>query len=469
VRDGHHTLSAAASGGRSASITVATANGNNAQRYVSTTGRDSGTCATPATACASFDYAYDQAACGDLVQVAAGSYPQQRIADVIGKDGRCNSTTRVTFTPARNATVHVAGLQLGQNTGSGYLPFTGPQHVALVGNFLFDTPSNAGQLKIGPGSRDILIDGVTADGATIECGGCHDTTVANSTVENVVATSSLTLAPVELFGANDGIADYTPTNVTYTGDTFHNITTSNGLDWHVECMFIKDTLSVTVTNSRFYNCQVYDIFIQLFPNPGARLNNIRITNNEFGQAFQSWSSSTGFSSPNRTAVYWDQAGRNGYTSTGNVFAFNSTTLECAGCQNASKNMTAPMPSFNLDSGGRISATIVGNIGGNQACTAGSGRLVWEHNLTVSFSPYTFTVACGTNTNQAWNSANFGYGPKAKPSGHGLSLTAASPAIGLVPRAECEAALGGRPSDFTGKPRPNTNHSSACNAGAYENR
>lgn len=50
-------------------------------RYVSTTGTDAGTCATPSTACATVTYAVGQATTGQTVFVSAGTYPELVIVD----------------------------------------------------------------------------------------------------------------------------------------------------------------------------------------------------------------------------------------------------------------------------------------------------------------------------------------------------------------------------------------------------
>ncbi|MBE2198859.1 MAG: hypothetical protein IAE79_09630 [Anaerolinea sp.] len=55
-------------------IGVARAAPQLATRYVATTGTDSGNCSSPATPCATIQYAHNQATAGDTIQIAAGTY-----------------------------------------------------------------------------------------------------------------------------------------------------------------------------------------------------------------------------------------------------------------------------------------------------------------------------------------------------------------------------------------------------------
>jgi chitodextrinase len=88
--------------------------------FVSPSGSDSGSCTTTAP-CSSFDKAYRTAQPGQVVSVAAGSYPAQTIRYMSGRD----SAAQVTFAPAGtvaingNLEIHASGVHLqGQATGS---------------------------------------------------------------------------------------------------------------------------------------------------------------------------------------------------------------------------------------------------------------------------------------------------------------------------------------------------------------
>src|SRR5688500_6408434 len=77
-----------------------------ATRAVATSGADSGACTTAAP-CKTFGYAYRQAAAGDIVEVAAGSYASQSIPRVSGR-----TAPAVEFRPKSGATVSLGGLNV---------------------------------------------------------------------------------------------------------------------------------------------------------------------------------------------------------------------------------------------------------------------------------------------------------------------------------------------------------------------
>lgn len=63
-------------------------------RYVATTGTDSGDCSSPASPCATIQYAHDQATTGDTIQIAAGTYVGQSILNrSITLEGAAAATT----------------------------------------------------------------------------------------------------------------------------------------------------------------------------------------------------------------------------------------------------------------------------------------------------------------------------------------------------------------------------------------
>ena len=76
-----------------------------ATRYVSPSGSDGAACSALAP-CRSFDYAYRQAAPGDLVEVAGGTYGSQTVP-ALGRTGPV-----IEFRPALGASVVLGGLQV---------------------------------------------------------------------------------------------------------------------------------------------------------------------------------------------------------------------------------------------------------------------------------------------------------------------------------------------------------------------
>jgi len=85
-------------------------------------------------------------------------------------------------------------------------------------------------------------------------------------------------------------------NITIDGATFHDFRIGNPSD-HFECMFLFGGTNITVENSKFYNCEFYDIFVQF---AGEAFNGLKIQNNWFdtpwnGQNVQNRTTAIGFS------------------------------------------------------------------------------------------------------------------------------------------------------------------------------
>ena len=76
-----------------------------ATRSMSLSGADSGNCLT--SPCRSFSYAYRQAAPGDVVEVAAGTYGSQAVPRVAGR-----AAPAVEFRPQAGASVTLGGLDI---------------------------------------------------------------------------------------------------------------------------------------------------------------------------------------------------------------------------------------------------------------------------------------------------------------------------------------------------------------------
>ena len=217
---------------------------------VSLSGSDRNACTTSAP-CATFDRAYHQAAPGQAVYVAGGSYPGQRINVDTQKNG---AGADVVFLPAGTATVKLAGVSIA---GS---------HVELR--------NLQTRWSVVPGANSVTLRNVIADGA-ISITGASNVSVLGGQVYSPVPVSS---DPViaSLYGL-------VPTNILIDGVTFHDFRdVGPGALHHIECLQVGAAINLTIRNSTFYNCDTHDIFIRSWgtlnntPNP---LTNIVIQGN----------------------------------------------------------------------------------------------------------------------------------------------------------------------------------------------
>ena len=73
-----------------------------------------------------------------------------------------------------------------------------------------------------------------------------------------------------------------PKNILIEGVDFHDFTVSPGSEAHVECLQVWAVDGLTIRNSKFRNCEVFDIFLQKLPGGAAATpSNILIENNFF--------------------------------------------------------------------------------------------------------------------------------------------------------------------------------------------
>ena len=217
-------------------------------RKLSATGADSGSCAT--TACKTFGYAYRQAAPGDTVEVAAGSYPYQSISNVAGRA----TSAAVTFQPAAGAAVTLNDLSIG---GDG---------VTVRG-------MKTGFVDVSKGGSQInnvtLIDN-DATGMWIQ--------TANHLKVTGGDFGPFQDGPMVQFGATPS-----STNITFDGVTFHDATTTDS-QIHMECIWAGGVQGFTVRNSLFYNCTYFDIFFTTMN--GADPKDVLLENNVFEKTRQ---------------------------------------------------------------------------------------------------------------------------------------------------------------------------------------
>ena len=193
-----------------------------ATRYVAPGAADSGTCA--AAPCGSFSYAYRQAQPGEVVQVAAGTYPGQSVPNVAGR----SAAAPVTFVPAPGAAVSLGGFDMAGGGG-----------VVVSG--------------IRTGSLDIV------DVENVLVAGGSGTTIWLNNVRNVTirggSYGNKTDKQPVMVGAHPESH-----NVTFDGVEFHDAI-ATAPDVHTECLMANNVQGLTIKNSLFRNCAYFGVLI----------------------------------------------------------------------------------------------------------------------------------------------------------------------------------------------------------------
>ncbi len=226
-----------------------------ATRFIETDGSDSGTCAA-SSPCRSFNRAYEVAAPGEVVDVAGGTYPAQRIEH----DSSKTSATDVYFRPAAGAAVNVAGnidaygshvTFMAMRALDTEIPYDGPADVSDVTFWGMD----ARNFTIDSGSEINVIGGDY--GPASSCGGSYG-------------------------GGNNGIRmnrpGVMPSDILIWGVDIHDVQSYDLVQCHIECLIVGAGQNITVRGSRFWNCSIFDIFLQPF---NGAISDVTLENNWF--------------------------------------------------------------------------------------------------------------------------------------------------------------------------------------------
>lgn len=412
--------------------------------------RCSSACAYDSThAYGSIQAAYAAASCNDIIAIKAGTYTRQTMQDVPALDS-CLTTSRVTVQPDTGATVILNGLTLGNSS----LALAGPQHLDFIGIQSTNAANNntspfvGNDFLVGPLANDIVMDGVTIDGNRLDIAGASNVTIKNSTIKNCIASDNKN-CPVKLEGGSIGASSYNNANIAFTNVVVKDFTLTQSA--HIECLFVQEVIGLTITNSDFHHCQIFDIFMQQTGLAGTNIANVVIKNTLFGESY----SDSGWTTPKGTCVILD--GNNTFNNVN--FSFNSMWL--------APSLTGGGPSnagclFNTQNGATVTnSTATGNIMVNEGCIPG---VIYDHNVWAPFSQFTGNSTCGTgDVLLTYSAPRAGYTDLTDIPTGDWTLAVASAAIGIVPVASCPAG------DNPGTTRPAAGHSSFCNAGAYENR
>jgi hypothetical protein len=226
-----------------------------ATRFVATDGSDSGECLA-GSPCQTFNRAYEVAEPGEVVDVSGGTYPEQRIE----YDGDKTSAEDVYFRPAAGSFVKVTGdidaygshvTFMAMQAADTDVPYDGPADVSDVTFWGMDGRN----FTIDSGSQVNVVGGDY--GPATSCGGSAG-------------------------GGNNGIRmnreGVMPSDILIWGVDIHDVQSYDLVQCHIECLIVGAGQNITVRGSRFWNCSIFDIFLQPF---NGEISDVTLENNWF--------------------------------------------------------------------------------------------------------------------------------------------------------------------------------------------
>jgi endonuclease YncB( thermonuclease family) len=215
-----------------------------ATRYVASGG--TGSACSQQAPCGSFEAGYRSASPGDVVQIAAGSYHDEKLPD-LGRSGPPITLEGPGRARVSDLVINADHLRIHGVDSTGWVDIQPAGSNPVQDVALFSVTAHNHWLS---GVRDFLWKG----GAL---GPSHD-------------------AKISMIGGG------TPTsaNITYDDITWHDATRS-AASVHTECLLALGIDGLTIRNSRFRNCAVFDILISRIADSDPAPRNILIENTVF--------------------------------------------------------------------------------------------------------------------------------------------------------------------------------------------
>jgi hypothetical protein len=226
-----------------------------ATRFVATDGSDSGDCLA-GSPCQTFNRAYEVAQPGEVVDISGGTYPEQQVE----YDSDKTSSEDVYFRPAAGSFVNVNGdieaygshvTFMAMRARDTNVPYDGPADVSDVTFWGFDGRN----FTIDSGQQVSVIGGDY--GPASDCGGSYG-------------------------GSNNGIrmnrAGVMPTDILIWGVDIHDVQSYDLEACHIECLIVGAVKNLTVRGAAFWNCSIFDIFLQPF---NGDISGVTLENNWF--------------------------------------------------------------------------------------------------------------------------------------------------------------------------------------------
>ncbi len=223
---------------------------------LSPSGSDSNSCSA-AKPCKTLNRAYKLATPGQTVELAAGTYADTTLSP----DSAKTSANDVIFRPVAGATVSFSA-QLHISA----------QHLEMRGMRF------SSKLWIEASAADVTLRNNTLKNFDLYSSGTqssHDISFIGGSIGPSANENSR-------IASNGTSTSASPKSILIEGVEFHDFTVSPGSDAHVECLQVWAVDGLTIRNSKFRNCEVFDIFLQKLPGgTAATPSNILIENNFF--------------------------------------------------------------------------------------------------------------------------------------------------------------------------------------------
>jgi hypothetical protein len=230
--------------------------------FVSPSGDDGGSCAA-AEPCRSFDRAYRVAEPGQVVEIAAGTYPSQWVR----KDSRKTGGPVVLFRPAAGARVVVS---TDLDVEGAYIEFRG---ITLQENWY-----------ARPGADHLTFRNVHAQRLQV---------ASASDVHAIGGDYGPSVDAVSQIKAADGVGS-PPRDILLEGVRLHDYTRTSSEN-HMECLHVMAGDGITVRNSRFDDCSIFGISFNEHGDTGG-MRRILVENNWFGEVLDGGAYAVHFSS-----------------------------------------------------------------------------------------------------------------------------------------------------------------------------
>lgn len=229
--------------------------------FVALGGDDAADCSRDAP-CATFDRAYRAARPGEVVEVANGSYPEQ----ILTRDETRDSGDDVTFRPARGAKVKLTGLTFGHWTND-----LGAEHVQV-------RDMDVGEI-MARRTDDLTFRNLAMRSFWVEGG--QGIRFLGGSVGGIKGDNPW----LGTWQSSEGDTE-TPKDVVIDGVDFHDVRMKHPAD-HIECLHVNDVDGFVVRNSRFHDCDTFDMLVMYGHNEVLRdilveHNVFEATGNSFG-------------------------------------------------------------------------------------------------------------------------------------------------------------------------------------------